>query len=147
MKVYVAGASAERADVAKYMQRLRDTGIEVALDWAAEIDANGGLSNEGLTEKQRLGAAVADRDAVLCADVLWLMVPRTASVGAWVELGVAIGANVTRDNLSEIFDNSGADIMTVVSGAYDKSIFTALADRVYNDHEAAYEDIVRMVQR
>jgi len=121
MKCYVAGASAERGEVSKYMQLLRDAGIAITLDWIALIDEDGGVSNEGLTSVRRHQLAKADLQGVADADVVWLMVPRNYSAGAWVELGYALGI----------------EKIVVASGNYERSIFTSKCHCEFSSHDDA----------
>jgi nucleoside 2-deoxyribosyltransferase len=126
VKVYVAGASAERSEVSKYMQLLRDAGIEITLDWIAVIDAQGGAANEGMTGVQRHKAAKDDLKGVSDADIVWLIVPNNYSAGAWVELGYALGIDKT----------------VIASGNYERSIFTSHCDCEFTLHDDALAWII-----
>jgi nucleoside 2-deoxyribosyltransferase len=122
MKVYVAGASAERGEVSKYMQLLRDAGITVTLDWVAIIDGeDGGVSNEGLSTERRRELAKADLQGVADADIVWLIVPNNFSAGAWVELGYAFGLGKS----------------VIASGNYERSIFTSHCVVEFRSHDDA----------
>ena len=138
MKVYLASASDERQVAAEYMARLRAAGIELTLDWNAAVEKNGGHANRGLSRQTRLDAARADVDAVMRADVFWLVAPKGASAGCWFEFGIAhmVRSRMTkRDMLSEPY-------MIIASGDVEKSLFTELADHCFLDHEAALAAIV-----
>jgi hypothetical protein len=144
-RVYVAGASAERAEVAKYIERLRKAGAEITHDWVADIEASGGLANVGLTPAQRLEYALVDLEGVRDADIFWLLLPSGSTIGAWVELGAAITWGMTRNQAT---DGQSGKPHTIVSGDnVDRTIFTSLTTAVYGDHEDAYKAIVDMVQR
>ncbi len=116
--VYVAGASAdwERAKVRMDWVRSHP-GLTLAYDWVADVvkyRVEGGKSDAELTDGERFSLAGSDVSAVVRCDIFWLLVPHdTVTVGAWVELGVAIG--------------EGRSV--VVSGArHREHIFCSLAD-------------------
>ena len=134
LKVYVASGSDERSVAAGYMARLKEAGIELTLDWNAEVEANGGKANRGLSEYVRLKAARADVCAVEEADVFWLIVPNGASAGCWFEMGVAYK------------ERHLSDLVIVASGDVEKSIFTSLADMRFETHEEAFMRIVSMAK-
>ena|ERR1700687_3900051 len=131
MRIYVAGAWVEKEERARpAMVKLRAAGHEITYDWipslerCAELEAAGINSDAGLSGADRLRFAVADRDGVLTADLLWVLCSNTqAGAGHWVELGIAIGARCRRHELGGFLPR------IVVSGAKrNRTIFTALAD-------------------
>ena len=124
LKVYLAGSSRELDDVKRYMAALRDAGIEITADWVAAIEAAGDANPAD--DEVRRKASDADLDGVDDADIVWLMVPREGSAGAWVELGYAIAHAKT----------------IVVSGEYRKCTFTVEADVLLEHHEAALAWII-----
>ncbi len=83
--VYVAGASADWERAKTRMDWVREhPGLTLAHDWV----------KHHLTDKERFSLSSSDINAVARCDIFWLLVPNdsVATVGAWVELGVAIGA-------------------------------------------------------
>ena len=112
MKVYVAGASAERNERAiPAMKALRKMGGVVTYDWTIDVNQNG-VADEFVPEDIRFKCAIKDLNAIRTADYVWLLVPENYSTGAWVELGYALGMNVP----------------VIATGKQAKrSIFTALA--------------------
>jgi hypothetical protein len=128
MKVYVAGASAERDLIASYMGRLRHAGIEVVHNWPAIIDRVGTAQDGTTSEEDRRRYASEDLQMALEANAFWLLIPQaTPTIGAWVELGfvMAVWSPVRRKK------------RIVISGAYHRSIFTSLADKCYSTHDDA----------
>jgi nucleoside 2-deoxyribosyltransferase len=123
MRVYVAGASKEPERVRRAMSAVLAAGCELALDWLAVIEAVG-LSNEGLTDAQRIAASGVDLDAVEDADLVWVLAPESQSAGCWVELGYALAGGK----------------MVIVSGpARTRCIFASLAvEFETDDHAIAY---------
>lgn len=125
--VYVAGGSSEAELCASWMQRLRDAGHTIAVDWVANIRAVGDANPREASENDRYRWTEDDLDGASDADVFWLLVPEKPSIGCWVELGWC----------SRV---SGAQI--IVSGDWRKSIFTSLADARYDTHDEAFAAIV-----
>ena len=144
MKIYVAGASAERALVGHFIDKLRALGCQVTFDWVAPIEADGGVCNEGLADVRRLELAQAALDGVHEADIFWLIMPRGHSIGAWVELGAAL--TWRRARMLATDGTSGLPRILVSGPAPDRTIFNALVT-ARETHVEAYEDIVGMVQR
>lgn len=128
MRVYVAGASKETTRVRWAMDAIRAAGHEITCDWLAAIE-EAGASNEGLSDDDRRRYAREDLDAVLAADVLWLLAPWNASTGAWVELGCALGVATIEVGLAPIIIVSGPARM--------RCIFAALADQEHDTDGAA----------
>ena len=144
MKIYVAGASAERAVVGRYIAKLREAGAEITFDWVAPIEADGGVANEGLSPERSQELAQAALDGVEAAEVVWILVPKTASIGAWIEMGSALTLRRRRALSS---DGTSGLPRIFVSGAYQRTIFSSLTCEVYDRDEDAYSAIVEMVQR
>lgn len=121
--IYVAGASAEVELVAGYIACLEAVGLHVTHDWTRAVreSAAAGRTDRDLLESDRVTHASVDLDAVRRAELFWLVLPSSTSCGCWVELGAAL----THRKL------------TLVSGDWRPSIFTALADRRFDRHEEA----------
>lgn len=112
LKVYVAGGSSERAEVAKWIARVREF-AEVTHDWTDDPGFGGGCGEVFRTATSggawRCGdvshdhpvlcpacldprrIAETDRAAVAAADVVWCLLPREKSEGAAWELGYGHG--------------------------------------------------------
>jgi len=127
MRVYVASGSDNRALATAYMERLRAAGVELTLDWAKLIDQHGGKANRGLSDDVRLQVAEDEVDAVERASLFWLIIPAGASCGCWFEFGIARSLPVP---------------ILVVSGDFEKSIFTALADNLFATHDEACKFVI-----
>lgn len=130
MNIYIAGSSQEAAIVADYMQRLRAAGHIITFDWTVSVLAATEPDSE-LPYSERVRHAREDVSGVYACDLFWLLVPKTGSRGAWVELGVALGFRQSMLARRSIF----------VSGDYRASIFTSLADEFYETHKEAYNRI------
>jgi hypothetical protein len=133
MKIYLAGASLERHEISKYIKTLKDVGAAITFDWTAAIEADGGKANEGLVWDRRRELAKQALDAVRAADVVWLLLPTTSTIGAWVELGAAFAFR--HERLSK--DTSGKPYILVSGVSPDRTIFTSLSDFTYDTHEEA----------
>lgn len=94
LRVYIAGASAERSRVRDAMTLAAERGLRVTFDWLAEIERVGTANPPDLDQAQV--SAFADLRAIDEADVVWLLAPREGVVttGAWAELGYALGRRV-----------------------------------------------------
>ena len=123
MRVYVAGASAEKELCAGYMRRLRDEGIGVTFDWTGGTVGDDAL----LTPRERAVAAANDLEGVRNADWFWLIVPakENPSRGCWFESGVA----------------HGMDVPMIASGDVSCSIFLS-AFILRETHEEGFEFLV-----
>ncbi len=127
IRVYVAGASAERHERAsRVMKWLRDDKgevgkrlpIEITYDWPAMIDCEG--SDARLTHERRLQIATEEFAAIESADVMVFLVPNGASSGAWAELGYALAKGIP----------------VYASGGISKSVFgTLVNEHVFHDDE------------
>jgi hypothetical protein len=69
-------------------------GYEVTHRWPEQVRRirhEQGRQDHELSERELRQIALDDLDGVRRADVFWLLVPETSSVGCWVELGWAYG--------------------------------------------------------
>lgn len=116
--VYVAGASSDWERARLRMDWVRThpglTLIYNRVEDVVKYRAGGGKSDAELADDERFSIASNDINAVARCDIFWLLVPDDkVTVGAWVELGVALG--------------QGRSV--VVSGArHREHIFCSLAD-------------------
>lgn len=128
MKCYVASASAEVALCERYRDRLRALRVEVH-DWMGRVRANPHRHDRAIPEAERRRIAAQNANAVASADVFWLLVPETPTIGAWVELGIAFGS---------------ARPVIIVSGPW-RSIACDLADQ-FSSHEHAFDHVVELAE-
>lgn len=124
--IYLAGSSGELPACEYWIAKLRKAGIEVTLDWPANIRAVGDANPREASEADRLRWTRADLDGVAAADIFWLLIPWKRSIGCWAELGAA------QAWAREI----------IVSGDWRKTIFTSLADKRFDSHQEAFDWIV-----
>jgi hypothetical protein len=91
-----------------------------------------------LTAENRRKFARADLDGVLAADVVWLLAANDkGAAGSWVELGAALAAVELRPH--------PAKPVVVVSGPkWNRTIFTELADSMWEDDEDALKLVLKM---
>jgi hypothetical protein len=124
MKVYVAGGSHafDRAIAACHMGNLRGAGVDVTLDWTVIMD----VPDSELSDDTLASRASAARDAIVRADVVWLIVPAYPSKGSWVEFGYALGLGK----------------LTLVSGDLRSCLFTSLASAAYRSPFDALASII-----
>jgi hypothetical protein len=134
--IYVAGGSSEAREVAEYIRRLKDKGIEVTYDWTLDVIAAGiqpGETAEGktLTVDQQKAIARLELTAVRVAQIFWLIVPRKKSEGSAVELGAALTYNT----------------YSIISGDYSRNLFCQLGDFKFENHENAFDFIVELTEK
>lgn len=141
--VYVACSSKEMDRARSAFDMVRGSPhLTLAFDWITQIEAVGAANpapkkNWGDILRRREWAHKAIVGASL-ADILWVLLPESETVGVWVEFTSAVISNLHRSSKVKI----------VVSGseaAYSKSIFISLADfghGVFDDKKAflAYVD-------
>lgn len=130
LRVYIAGASAEVDLCERYRDRLHAHGIDVH-DWMSRVRTNPHRHDRAIPEAERRRIAAQNANAVAIADVFWLLVPETPTIGAWVELGIAFGS---------------ARPAVLVSGPFAlRSIFADLADG-FTEHEHAFDHVVELAE-
>lgn len=88
MKIYVAASSKDAAEVSRYMRSLEADGHAITSDWTRHILA-GEAPNEGLSEERARELADECWHGVLAAEELHLLTG-SRTIGAWVELGMAL---------------------------------------------------------
>lgn len=95
MKVYVAGASAEIERCEALITKLREHGIAVTSEWPESV-RKAGSANHGLDHETRLDAARDCASSVAVSDWIVALEPEsgTHTIGAWVELGIALARGV-----------------------------------------------------
>jgi hypothetical protein len=140
--IYVAASSADIERAELWSNRLRGEGITVTSVWPETIrrvQAERGMrtTNEASNPKQ---ASVADRRTwamenvrqIRAAELFWLLVPgpENPSQGAYWEFACAWNERK----------------LTIASGGDQRFVFTALAQILVDDDEAAF-DLIRHVYR
>lgn len=124
MIIYVAGSSSELDRAEDAMLALERAGHTISHDWVADVRRVGSANPPDSSRKERLLWARGDLSGVERADVFWLLMPASGGFGAGVELGYAIANSIP----------------IVVSGPYDRSIFTAFAYHLYNTDDVALHE-------
>lgn len=131
MKIYVAGSSRELERAEAAMVAIKGSDLELSHNWVQQI-RDVGQANPVEREAQRKAWVIDSLEKVRLSAVLWLLLPRSPTIGAWVELGAAAAFDLGQ---------AGPRRLIVTSGEADdryRSIFTALATRHFDtDGEAA----------
>lgn len=138
--VYVAASSAEIERAEKWIQALRERGLCVTSTWPESIrrvQAERALSStleasnpHQATVEERRVWALENIHRISEAQYFWLLVPEavTPSQGAYFEFGVA--RSLRRPSIA--------------SGGDQRFVFTALADRLFDRDEDAFEYLVAL---
>lgn len=121
MRIYVAGASKEIDLCEHWIKQLRLVGHEISHDWT--IDIRTSKPDALLSYDQRRRYAIKDMSGVRSSDMVWLLVPRAESTGAWTEFGLALAYGIP----------------VVVSGEHAKNIFCEIPLWRFADHCVAFE--------
>ena len=87
-KIFIAGGSSEAGEVSAAMSLLRPAGFEVMADWP-EMQRHE-PKNLAPRDAEKIGLSLIN--AMLRADIFWLMLPREKSEGANFEFGFYLGA-------------------------------------------------------
>ena len=88
--VYVAGSSRELPRVREAVWALGMAGVTALDAWLSDVEQHGS-AGAGLTDEQRAACAARDLRDIDAADAVLVLWPETPSVGAYVELGYAMG--------------------------------------------------------
>lgn len=131
--IYLAGASAEVALCERYRDRLQEAGFTITHDWMRDVRAHeaAGLGEWELPINVRRASAMGCLAGVDQASLVWVLLPKGQSIGAWVELGYALRLATSAP---------APDFKVVVSGGW-RSIFGDLAIH-YTHHEIAFAAII-----
>jgi len=130
--LYLASASREAAVVAHHIGRLRRAGFSITHDWTESVLHPSNRGDSFLTKDDRIFRSLADAQGVLAADCLWILAPFTDSKRCWVELGIAIGANASREKPIRI-------IISGFRGTMESTIFTEFCNPWFTRHDEVYE--------
>lgn len=128
MKVYLASSRENIALVKEYASKLVALGHVITYAWWLDVEQLG--NDDGVSDEDAARCANADETGVRVADVFWLLAPEKGGTGCWIELGMAIGHFI-----------AGADKSIVISGAFDRTIFSSLmeVEETFAHHERAFE--------
>lgn len=145
LRIYVAGASRELDRVRSVQRALRLAGHAITFDWTEGFEAQRELfpSDADVPEGARIDLEQRCAAGVFCAEVFWLLAPRTASIGCWVELRDACWIESAREGLS------GAPFAVIASGAKrhrDATIFSSRIrpEHCFDDDDAALQHVLRI---
>jgi hypothetical protein len=86
-KIFVAGASSERGEIAAAIALLRAAGWEIVIDWPELMKSEPSVKDPRFLEK--LGMDL--KNGMRRADIFWLLLPREKSEGAAFEFGFFSG--------------------------------------------------------
>ena len=125
--IYLSGASSELTLCESYRDKLLEQGWTITRDWMQVIRDKGG-ADAILPVRDQRRLAIADLEAVREAQIFWLLLPTPPlrTIGAWVELGFALGLDPRHDKRPFI----------MISGTWC-SIFYQLADERFDSHDKA----------
>jgi len=141
--IYVAGASSEIERAEKWEAKLEEAGFRVISGWTKNIRAVAKDMKASLTEaanpmsashEQRNAWAQANVINLSNADAFWLLLPETATIGGWIELGCAL--MLAYVGQSAVEQGLLATGKYVLCSGTERSIMTALADHFATDEEA-----------
>lgn len=130
MRIYIAGASAERTMIATFMAAVRQAGGEITFDWVKAIEEANKLDSD-LTHSEATECALLDLQGVDDADLLWHVIPTNNSKGSWVEYGYALAKNKP----------------VITSGARNGCIFSSLSAMHFPDHATALNAVIAYINR
>lgn len=133
MKVYVAAYSMELDRARFWMGKLRAAGHEIALDWTIQVEQArvADQPDWALPIAERVKIAETDYLAAWGSDLVWTLLPQYSGAGVHSELGIGLASRNTTGPVRHV----------VCSGAWRRNVFSALADRVFDTDEAAFEFI------
>ena len=101
-RIYVAAPSHDLTRYRAFVERAREQGLEVTQDWSQLIveAQRKGLTDGTISQDYARRAAFADAAGVRDCSLLVVLAPRPGqlTVGAWVELGIAIGLRTARQS-------------------------------------------------
>lgn len=140
MRIYVAGASRELTLCSSYMSRLRAEGLDVVSDWPEMIAKEDGRLDADLTDAEATHYAWRDLEQVEASDILWVIIPESATKGMWVELGFGLALCRYRPFMPP-------KPSIIVSGNYAPSIFARCAGEKYALHGEAFARCVDLHRR
>lgn len=131
--VYVAASSADIERAQHWTQQLGFAGLKVTSTWIESIADAGGVSNpRNASRDQRRGYSQKNVDAILEAQLLWILVPQPpkTTCGAWWEAGFAHGQR-------RVVVASGVDT--------EQSVFNSFAHE-FKDDLVAFANICRFAR-
>lgn len=133
IRVYIAASSEEVERAEYWTSQLAKRGIVTTSSWLEDAKSPLGCNRVSSTQEERLAAADDCQAGVENADLVWILMPSSHSMGAFWEFGFA----------------TACELATCVSGANQyKSVFSAKAKYTFETDEAAFDFITstNMVQ-
>jgi hypothetical protein len=91
-RVYVAAPSGELTRARAAQKAVRDMGARLPFDWTKGMEELRAKhpTDATIPSKRRQSDAFQCANAVRASHVLWLLGPTRPTIGAWVELGIAL---------------------------------------------------------
>lgn len=120
--VYVAGSSREIPRVREAVRLLDAAGLIAIAHWLDAVEKFGS-QGDALTDQQRATCAASDLESIDHADAVLVLWPETPSVGAYIELGYALGR--ARHDREDPFD----PVVLIVGG-----------DSIWHSHVRVHAD-------
>lgn len=128
MKLYLAGASLDIELIELWVRRIEnETNHTIPYDWTKTVRRQGANNPDWLLPDRKL-YSVECLQAAFSADLIWLLMTRTPSIGAYFQVGAAF--------------QDGKQI--IVSGDTKRTIFTSLFRHKYTSHEEAFQAIRKL---
>lgn len=118
MRVYICCSSREKDRANAMAAKLEALGHEISSSWHRE-DYEPGTDNR-LTRDEQIRVSNQCVGEIEDAEVFWMLYPRTASIGAFVELGYALHE---QEHLDVIVTGVGSSntVFTAIAGYRDES--------------------------
>jgi nucleoside 2-deoxyribosyltransferase len=129
MRIYVAGGSTESARCRAFMNRLREAGHIITMDWVEHMEESG-AADHLLGEARVVDGAQRDLDGVQTADVVVFLAPAQASRGMQTELGFALASRkqtIAVGNVHEPLAARGLGLFGALVGSWFHSDAAAIA--------------------
>ena len=128
--VYVAAGSDEMERAKKWIAALRAKNIPVTCTWVDTVTKVGDANPRDAELEQKLKWCLKDIQEALQSQIFWMLMPKITSFGATFEFAFFVALT------------DKAETMTIVSGDWKKSIFTAFAaPNVFDTDEEAFNTI------
>jgi hypothetical protein len=133
-KIFVAGGSSERGEVAAAISILRAAGWAITFDWPELMKHEPDVKEPRFLEK--LGMDL--KNGMRSADIFWLLLPREKSEGSSFELGFFSGY-FDRDAKGGIIVSGDA---SVLGRLYPYAM--GAKGKLFSDHADALDYLIRM---
>lgn len=94
-RIYVAASFEQKSEVKALFKKLEAAGHTITTDWTTHKEI-ASLESEEERESLKRQYAIEDTDGVTSASVYVLLLNNRKSTGAHIELGIALGAQISR---------------------------------------------------